>query len=71
MDERAQRLDRILGTLYGQAIGDAMGMPSELWPVERIHHELGEITDFCRGPQATRLPLTTVVVSIRMIPSRP
>ena len=23
--------DKILGTLYGQAIGDALGMPSELW----------------------------------------
>ena len=26
--------DKILGVLYGQAIGDAIGMPSELWPVE-------------------------------------
>ncbi len=28
--------DKILGTLYGQAIGDAMGMPSELWPIQKI-----------------------------------
>ncbi len=27
--------DRILGALYGQALGDAMGMPSELWPRKR------------------------------------
>ncbi|WP_323116580.1 hypothetical protein, partial [Klebsiella variicola] len=27
---------RILGCLYGQATGDAMGMPSELWPKSRV-----------------------------------
>ncbi|NVP03159.1 ADP-ribosylglycohydrolase family protein, partial [Photobacterium damselae subsp. damselae] len=27
--------DRILGCLYGQALGDTMGMPSELWPKSR------------------------------------
>ena len=34
---------RILGCLFGQAIGDAMGMPSELWPKRRIinHFEIG------------------------------
>ncbi|HHU3586486.1 TPA: ADP-ribosylglycohydrolase family protein, partial [Escherichia coli] len=25
------KTERILGALYGQALGDAMGMPSELW----------------------------------------
>lgn len=55
MDERAQRLDRILGTLYGQAIGDAMGMPSELWPVGRIRHEFGKITDFLPGPSSNEV----------------
>ncbi|GHP14763.1 hypothetical protein YK48G_21880 [Lentilactobacillus fungorum] len=45
--------DHILGTLYGQAIGDAMGMPSELWPAERIQTEFnGRITDFLDGPQS-------------------
>lgn len=30
--------DKILGTLYGQAIGDALGMPSELWnQIGRAH----------------------------------
>ncbi|MFD1124123.1 ADP-ribosylglycohydrolase family protein [Lentilactobacillus raoultii] len=42
--------DRVLGTLYGQAIGDAMGMPSELWPVEKIRQRFGEITTFLDGP---------------------
>ncbi len=42
--------DRVLGTLYGQAIGDAMGMPSELWPVEKIRQRFGQITTFLDGP---------------------
>lgn len=33
--------DKVLGTIYGQAIGDAMGMPSELWPVEKIRQQFG------------------------------
>lgn len=28
--------DKILGALYGQAIGDSMGMPTELWPIQKI-----------------------------------
>lgn len=44
--------DKILGTLYGQAIGDAMGMPSELWPIERIRQTFKQpITTFLDGPQ--------------------
>ena len=31
------KTERILGALYGQALGDAMGMPSELWPVSYTH----------------------------------
>ena len=37
---------RILGCLYGQAIGDAMGMPSELWPKRRIINHFGWIERF-------------------------
>lgn len=43
--------DKVLGVLYGQAIGDAMGMPSELWPVEKIRGQFhGKITTFLDGP---------------------
>ena len=43
--------DKILGVLYGQAIGDAIGMPSELWPVENIRDQFGgKITTFLDGP---------------------
>lgn len=41
---------RILGTLYGQALGDAMGMPSELWPRARVKAHFGWIDRFLPGP---------------------
>lgn len=42
--------DRILGSLYGVALGDAMGMPSELWPRSRVIEHFGTITGFLPGP---------------------
>lgn len=43
--------DRVLGTLYGQAIGDALGMPTELWPIATIHQVFPQgITTFVDGP---------------------
>ncbi len=41
--------DKILGVLYGMAIGDAMGMPPELWSRKRIIQKYGTITDFLEG----------------------
>lgn len=41
---------RILGALYGQALGDAMGMPSELWPRAKIQQFFGWIDQFLDGP---------------------
>lgn len=32
---------RMLGALYGQMLGDALGMPSELWPRERVKQHFG------------------------------
>ncbi|WP_071458470.1 ADP-ribosylglycohydrolase family protein [Bacillus massilinigeriensis] len=43
--------DKILGTLYGMAIGDAMGMPSELWGRRRIKQYFGKIETFLDGPE--------------------
>lgn len=40
----------ILGALYGQAVGDAMGMPSELWPLQQVSDYFGWITHFLPGP---------------------
>lgn len=41
--------DNVLGVLYGMAIGDAMGMPPELWSRKRVKAHYGEITDFLDG----------------------
>lgn len=41
---------RITGALYGQMLGDAMGMPSELWPRARIKAHFGWIDRFLPGP---------------------
>ncbi|OON39429.1 hypothetical protein BTJ39_14210 [Izhakiella australiensis] len=42
---------RILGAFYGQALGDAMGMPSELWPRQRVKQHFGWINSFLPGPK--------------------
>lgn len=44
------RESAILGTFYGQALGDAMGMPSELWPRSRVKSHFGWIDRFLPGP---------------------
>lgn len=44
------KAERILGALYGQALGDAMGMPSELWPRSRVQAHFGWISHFLPGP---------------------
>ena len=41
--------EKVLGVLYGMAIGDAMGMPPELWSRKRVKAHYGEITDFLDG----------------------
>lgn len=45
------QIKRILGCLYGQAIGDAMGMPSELWSKRQIVEYFGWIDSFLPGPK--------------------
>lgn len=41
--------NKILGVLYGMAIGDAMGMPPELWSRKRFLEVYGKISDFLDG----------------------
>jgi ADP-ribosylglycohydrolase len=41
--------DKIAGTLYGMAYGDAMGMPPELWSRKRLQAHYGRIEDFLDG----------------------
>ena len=49
--QQNQLRSRIAGAVYGQAIGDALGMPSELWARERVKAFFGTITDFLDGPE--------------------
>ncbi len=44
--------DKIAGALYGQALGDAMGMPAELWGIQRTRKFFGApITELLDGPK--------------------
>ena len=43
--------DKIAGTIYGMALGDAMGMPSELWSRRKVKSYFGKITNFLDGPK--------------------
>ncbi len=49
MTRRAVR-DRALGALYGLAIGDALGMPTQQMPRALVTQIFGEITTFWAGP---------------------
>lgn len=49
MQSQTQK-NRMLGALYGQMLGDALGMPSELWPRERVKKHFGWIDRFLDGP---------------------
>ncbi len=41
---------RAYGALLGVALGDALGMPSELWSRRKVKDYFGEITEFLPGP---------------------
>lgn len=42
--------NRIRGCFLGVALGDAMGMPGELWPRAQVLAHFGQITGFLPGP---------------------
>ena len=42
---------KIAGTIYGMALGDAMGMPPELWSRNKGKSFFGKITEFLDGPK--------------------
>ena len=42
--------DKIAGALFGMALGDAMGMPAELWGRKRVKAFFGRIEGFLDGP---------------------
>lgn len=41
---------KIAGAIYGMALGDAMGMPSELWGREKVRKYFGKIEGLLDGP---------------------
>ena len=43
-------LDRIAGALAGMVLGDALGVPGELWPREKVRARFGRIETFLDGP---------------------
>ena len=47
--------DRVLGMLYGCAIGDSFAMPGEMWPPERIKNTFGVISDFIPSPESNEI----------------
>lgn len=48
--------DKIAGALYGMALGDAMGMPAELWSRERARKFFGKKIDcFLDGPKESEV----------------
>lgn len=49
--------DKISGALYGMALGDALGMPSELWSRERVKQFFGYIDTFLDGPEENETAL--------------
>jgi ADP-ribosylglycohydrolase len=48
--DQGDALDKTLGCFYGVALGDAMGMPGELWPRARVIEHFGRIDRFLPGP---------------------
>ena len=42
--------NKIAGAIYGMALGDAMGMPSELWGREKVRKYFGKIEGLLDGP---------------------
>lgn len=47
--------DKILGMLYGCAIGDSFGMPSEMWTPSHIKERLGFIDSFIESPSENEI----------------
>ncbi|AZO96358.1 ADP-ribosylglycohydrolase family protein [Halocella sp. SP3-1] len=43
--------NKMAGVLYGMALGDAMGMPAELWGRNRVKAYFGKIEGFLDGPK--------------------
>lgn len=43
--------DHLSGALAGMVLGDAFGVPGELWPRQKVRERFGDITKFLDGPE--------------------
>ncbi len=50
MRGQADLRDHIAGALAGMVLGDAFGVPGELWPRQKVRTRFGDIQDFLDGP---------------------
>ena len=48
-------VDRALGAFYGLAIGDALGMPTQLLPRSTVRELFGELSWFAPGPDVNEI----------------
>lgn len=52
---KEERMDKWKGVIYGQALGDAMGMPSELWSRRKVRAYFGRIDGLLEGPKENQV----------------
>lgn len=50
--DKQELLNKAKGSLYGLAIGDALGAPVEGWSAQKIHNEYGWVDDFVQDDVA-------------------
>ncbi len=52
---RPDAVDRALGAFYGLAIGDALGMPTQMLPRAVVRDLFGELPWFAPGPEVNEI----------------
>ncbi len=51
MTDEQVKLDKTAGAIAGMVLGDAFGVPGELWPREKVKERFGTIKTFLDGPE--------------------
>ena len=63
-------LDRALGAFYGLAIGDALGMPTQMLPRAVVRDLFGELPWFAPGPEVNEISAGSRRAASPMTPTR-